>query len=912
MRRRIAVSVLLLALASVALAEEVPAPAAATSDGVAAPSQSGASAAAANESPAPGTSPDPAATPDGAAPPPANVLTKAPTLKRFVDAPYPPEAEKEKVQGSVVLAIVIGADGKVADAQVLKPAGHGFDEAALAAVKQFEFDPAEIDNVPAAVQVHYRYEFVLRAPEPEPVAVDAPAKPGVVSFEGRALERGTRVPMASAGIVAEKDGVTEETVSDADGHFKFTDLVPGSWRITIMAPSFEKYETREDVVTGEVTVATYYVRRRGGEFEVTVRAKREKKEVARRTLTLEEIRKIPGTQGDAIRVVQNLPGVARTPLNLGPLVVRGGRPGDTRTYIDGQFVPLLFHFGGLTAVINSEFLDTLDFYPGNIPARYGRSIAGAVDVNTRAGRKERVRGYANVGLTEATGFAEGPLGKKGTFMASVRRSYIDAVLPVVAYFVPALDSLAFTVAPRYWDYQLKTDFDFGRDELSFFLFGSDDKLSFVLSDPGQVNAEGRSDVHSAISFHRLTTRWKRKLTSSLEHKLSATVGTDYTSIGAGGDLYLNLRLNTLTVREDLTQTITKNFSLHGGLDLIAGTFRYEAQGPLPPPPGEFFNPLLNDQLQIASDGGWIFQPALWIDAVWTPLPGLKLVPGMRVDYESYTNRTWFDPRATAFYELTDKLLLKASAGLYHQPPSPEKLTKTFGNPNLIEEGSAQYAAGFEWQFGGRFNADLQFYYKDIFNEGTRAQQLTTQQAQAAFGNQQLSNTGEGRAYGTELLLRREPGDGLFGWIALSLGNTERRSAPGEPWTQSFLNQRYNIVAVVSKKFPWDIDAGVRIRWTEGSPSTDLIGGIYDSDSDQYLPLPSPERRTSRRPDFFQIDLRVDRRWVFETWILEAYIDILNVTNRRNAEGTNYNFDFTQSQPTRGLPIIPAFGVKGEF
>src|SRR4051812_36174695 len=73
------------------------------------------------------------------------VLTKAPTLTRFVEAAYPAQAQAEGLTGAVKLQVTIGADGKVADAKVSEPAGHGFDEAALAAVQQFEFSAAEVD-----------------------------------------------------------------------------------------------------------------------------------------------------------------------------------------------------------------------------------------------------------------------------------------------------------------------------------------------------------------------------------------------------------------------------------------------------------------------------------------------------------------------------------------------------------------------------------------------------------------------------------------------------------------------------------------------------------------------------------------------------------------------------------------------
>src|SRR6266540_5371689 len=118
-------------------------------------------------------------------------LTRPPELIEFVPADYPPDAEAAGVQGAVVLSIVIGEDGEVRQAEVVDPGPHpGFGPAALHAVAQFRFAPAEIDGVPTAVEITYRCDFVLKRPEPS-AAADSP-----LVLEGRVVERGTRTPVA--------------------------------------------------------------------------------------------------------------------------------------------------------------------------------------------------------------------------------------------------------------------------------------------------------------------------------------------------------------------------------------------------------------------------------------------------------------------------------------------------------------------------------------------------------------------------------------------------------------------------------------------------------------------------------------------------------------------------------------------
>src|SRR5690606_15406422 len=134
---------------------------------------------------------------------------------------------------------------------------------------------------------------------------------------------------------------------------------------------------------GKVTEVTYYARKSlYSQYQTVVRGKRERKEVAQIQLQQEEIRLIPGTQGDALKVVQNLPGVARAPYGFGLLAVRGGKPNDTRVFLDGVWVPLLFHFGGLTSVFNADLVNDIAFQPGNFSARNGRATAGVVEAET--------------------------------------------------------------------------------------------------------------------------------------------------------------------------------------------------------------------------------------------------------------------------------------------------------------------------------------------------------------------------------------------------------------------------------------------------------------------------------------------------------------------------------------------------
>jgi len=268
--------------------------------------------------------------------------------------------------------------------------------------------------------------------------------------------------------------------------------------------------------------------------------------------------------------------------------------------------------------------------------------------------------------------------------------------------------------------------------------------------------------------------------------------------------------------------------------------------------------------------------------------------------------TWFDPRLSARYGLREGTTLKAAAGLYHQPPLPVYLTHEWGNPSLHEEGAWHFMAGAEQRIFGPLSLDLQLYYKRLFDL-----------ALPTDGPERYVNGGTGRSYGAEVLLRWNPGGRFFGWLAYSRSRTERDQKlvggtimPGGDAS----DQPNNLTALGTVALPevWEgLSAGFRLRWATGNPYSRTVSGVYDADADRYQPVQDASS-TARMPDFFQLDLRVDKGWTFQRWMLTAYIEVQNVTNRKNAEQVAYNFDYTQRGFVTGLPLFPSFGLRAEY
>ena len=306
-------------------------------------------------------------------------LTKPPALLKFVEAPYPEVEPKPAGDVAVELTVLIDATGKVAEVVIAKPGIAAFDAAALEAVRAFEFSPAEIDNKPAAIRIVYRYLFTLREEKVVPTT-------GVLT--GTIKDADSKKPLAHVQV-SSSTGVTVQT--DDAGRFRLPDLAPGPVTLTLSGERLNPLQTQETVVVGEELEVTYKValvpveaeQGDSDDLEILVTAPPAlKKEVVSTKVSAEQAKSIPGAQGDVVRVVENLPGVARSAVGSGQLVVWGAGPEDTRTYVDGVPIPRLYHEGGLRSTIYSGVVTSVELVPGGYGAAFGRGLGGIVRVDT--------------------------------------------------------------------------------------------------------------------------------------------------------------------------------------------------------------------------------------------------------------------------------------------------------------------------------------------------------------------------------------------------------------------------------------------------------------------------------------------------------------------------------------------------
>jgi len=830
-----------------------------------------------------------------------------PELTERVAATYPKEALDAGLSGTVVLEFDVDELGGVGNVTVKTPAGHGFDQAAVAAVRKFVFKPARAaDGTPVAAHVTYAYKFVLKT-------VERPIEPArleeVVRFKGGAYLRGTRTPLAGGKVLAIPDpkvaGRPEVYAGEVgdDGRFAVK-LPPGKYKIIVNGPNARRLETKETVGDKDVLTVNYFLEpSQYTRYESTVRAELNRQEISRRVLTTEELVKLPGTLGDALKAIENLPGVARAPFNSGLIVVRGGKPTDSKVFIGGSEVSQLYHFAGLRSVVPSEMIDKIELLSGNFGARYGRAIAGVVDVELREGKRDRWHFAGETNVFDTGLFAEGPVGK-GSLMLGVRRSFVDAVLGAV---LPSDAGLNFQSAPVYWDYQAVLDYPVGGGKLRAMLTGSDDVLKLVFDKPADGDpAIAQFGTH--LYFHKLQLRWTRTL--GRWQLLTQLVGGYTGQVGElGSALSYDIGIGQIDGRVEGRYAISKRVRLLIGGDWAWSHVQLNLKVPPPPREGEIPSPLSSLSTLRQNETQDIGLLGLYVELPWTPHRRVTIVPGLRFDYYSPLRLSSFNPRLSMSVQAAKYTVIKMGVGLYSQPPISIDYNPVFGNPRLRPEQALHTQLSIEQGILPGLQAELTGFYKHLYDLSTPTANFEIRDT--GIAPERVANVGEGRVYGMELQLRQKVSKWLFGFLSYTLMRSERKDCPTCAYRTFDFDQTHVLILAVHTYLPKGFEIGVRFRYISGLPYTPTHGGYYDSDADVYSPAKLPVNG-ARLEDFHSLDVRFDKTFLFKRWTLKIYLDVSNVYNHANQEVSQPSYDFTRSAAITGLPIIPSFGIRGEF
>ncbi len=825
-----------------------------------------------------------------AAPAKAPVLVP-PAVVKDPGAVYPEQAIRDHVAESVTVAVIVEVDrdGHVKSVRVAEPQGHGFDEAALEAARGLLFRPATKDGAPVPALTKHAYVF-----PPQPARL-----------VGRVLAReGT--PLAGATVtVRAADGTEQRATTSPDGRWTIEGVPAGTFHVTVAAIGYTPHESDETVGPAEEAstvdrLASVVTVDAGAEPEaedVYVHGQAPPRDVTVRTLTQEELSRIPGTNGDALRGLMNLPGVGRPPGLAGILIVRGSAPQDTQTFVDGTAIPLIYHFGGLSSVVPTEMLDKIDFYPGNFSARYGRGMGGIVDVGLLEPKSDKIHGLVQADFIDGRAMVQGPIADGWSFSLAGRRSWLDVWLKPVLEQTGA----GVSAAPVYYDYQalVAKTWDRKRQFFRAAFFGDDDRLSILVTDVNASDPALTGGISAHEGFWRGQLLYTNKMSDSLFFRANFAAGQDYFALVLG-NVNVNVTEWPISSRIELAEKLTRDATNNVGLDLLYEPYTVFAQLPPPSPPGQPpAGPFLSTPPVATNESGSFSRPGFYDELELTPWRGGRIVPGVRLDYSSDTKNWDLAPRLLVRQDLTrefPRTTVKGAAGVYFQPPQPQETSPVFGQAGLVSNRATEFDVGLEQELTRYVDVNLDGFYKALDHLVVPGS----------------LNSGTGTAFGLETLLKYHFDGRFFGWLAYTLSRSTRQDGPGLPTYLFTFDQTHILTAIASYRLGKGWQVGARFRFVSGNPYTPNAYGFFDENNATYLPLSQYPINGQRLPAFHQLDIRVDKTWLFSKWMLSAYLDVENVYNQGNVEGVSSNYNYTLTQYTTGIPFLPSFGLRGEF
>jgi TonB-dependent Receptor Plug Domain len=822
-----------------------------------------------------GLAPQPAPVPPEAVAPAAGPA--APGPGQGEDAPGEGDGEADGEAGGAPQG---EGEGEGGDAGGEEPAGGGGegDE------DEPEGDEAEADEAEAD---ETEDEDARWTPDPATAA----------RLRGKILSFGEREPLGEARLVF-KDGRPSVLV-ETDGTFAVM-LPPGRHEMIVRAPGFRdlpavvELQPRQDLevelrLDSELDSDVY---------RTIVKAERQVA-VSSTTLRDDELRRVPGTRGDPLRVVSSLPGVGTLAGFLPYVVVRGAAPGNTGYYLDGTRVPVLFHVAIGPSVIHPYFIDSVDFYPGGAPVRLGRYTSGIIEARTVPARRDRVHGDIDVRLTDAGGMLEIPFdrrrvagctepsrtdrkaaaakaggGKKGAAAAKALRcergpargaltlagrySYTGAILSLVND----------QVRIKFWDYQARFDHSLGKNvDFTAFAYGSFDDLGTKATevDPAQTFIR--------FQFHRIDNRIRQRLRNGGSAIYAVVLGLDQSgSVQAiGTDQW------RVAPRADFRVPLQEDLTLGFGLDQEIQVFR------LP----RFEAGDISEDLALLFSERTVTVTAGYVELMWKKA-GFEARPGVRTDFyvqtghspylpgaRGVTYATGVDPRLLLRERVGSRLTLKQAVGVYHQTPStpiPIPGIESFG-----------FERGLQRNIQGSFGYELQLFDERLLLQQEtylgRLSNLQDYELAAATEDEPIDELEDvisqvtGWAYGLETLLKLDPRLRTFGWIAYTLSRSTRDYQVGGSAPSNW-DQRHILNVVLGYKISQKWYFSGRAHYHTGRPWTAPVGTQTQIDALR------DNRNNARLPAFFQLDLRIERIWRWPDWQLHAVLDVANSTYSR--------------------------------
>ena len=788
------------------------------------------------------------------------------------------------------------------------------------------------------------------------------------SITGKVIDYDTHNPLIGANVIIENFGLG--SACDNNGNFFIDNIPVGSYTIIVSMIGYSKISRANvNIYSNRETPLTFYLEPAAIKGDIiTVRSgyfeKAKDALISTQTIDREEIRSDPIGVYDVQMMIHSLPSVVTATDQNNEIIVRGGGPGENLFIMDHLEIPNPNHFGevgsggGPVSILNTEFVERVDFFPGAYPARYGDKQSSVMDISLREGSYsdneiDLEMSMAGVGLLFEGPFAKG----KGSYIGSFRQSFLKHLIKAAGL----------TAVPGYYNSQLKVTYNLSnRKKIMLNVVGGNDYVS--IEDENRPDMQGAENVNYKGYQYTVGITYKTLLldkgyTLFSIGKTATNWNADVYSLDGGVKETFFSRNNIESdnfVKWDVIYKFFDNMEISSGLNFKYG--EYKMNEVLNPDTVFFYN---YDELNVFStiDDYYVMLESnpnynysiagirtinkgfsntssggLWKYAAYSQIKykinDFVLMTGIRYDNVPFNNTSQFSPRIGLSYSISPITKINTGVGKYYQTPDYWMLMNPNNSSSIDHSYTNQQVIGLEHYFADDIRATLEFYNKEYYKKPIRVADTTPNPFDAVLG---YDDIGTGRAKGIELFVQKKFANKWYGTLSYSYSKAEGKDYREDrddyyPWDFDYENvftliggykinfrnidwykqiRNSNIFPYISW-FPFmlsdQLEISFRYRYSGGRPYTPKV---YDFNHRIWYEDSNIDLNAQRYDNYSRLDIMILRRFNFNNINITTFLDLQNIFDRNNDWERVY-FDDGTIEMSYQFKQIPVGGIIIEF
>jgi hypothetical protein len=738
------------------------------------------------------------------------------------------------------------------------------------------------------------------------------------AIRGVVSDATTKSPLIGANILV--SGTTLGAVSNLDGEYSINKLAVGAYTLRISMVGYEARTIVDVIVKSEritfmdISLVQKPVEMAGVTVKEGLFSQVQDQPVSSLSMSYEEIRRAPGSGGDVSRILFGLPSVAKVNDQTNNLVVRGGSPIENAFYIDNIEVPNINHFptqgasGGPLSLINVDFINNVNFYAGGFNSLYGDKLSSVMALEFREGNRKEFDGQLDFNFAGLGCVAEGPLGRKGSWLASARKSYLDLLVKTI--------DVGSTVAPNYGDYQGKIVYNISsKHKLSVLaLWGYDhndpDHETAVKND---MQYYGRQDIYERTTGVNWQALWGVKGFSNFS--LSYTSNRfmeDFKETNTQLPLVANHSTEAaIKFRNVNTYRPHRLHTIDFGLDAKSLRNRYDNRyAGITNATGSVIEPMTLNQTMRSAKWGVFANYAI------KPKPWWITQLGIRYDHFAFSGKGHVAPRLSTALQVSNVASLNASAGIYYQNLPAILLLQNQDAKGMADPASVHYVLGYSRLLTENTKLTVEAYLKkynhfpmDPTQPGLFMLDEIFYRYAFFYSHSRMLDSGKADTKGVEITLQKKLADKFYG-LASAAYSQARYQGLDNIWRNRVFDNRllFSCEGGYRPNKSWEFSG----RWiyAGGTPYTPL--DLQQSAEQHREVLNERYINSDRYPAYQALNLRFDKRFNFYRSNMIFYLSVWNIYNHKNIATYFWNEAEKKQDVIYQWGALPIFGLEYEF